>query len=357
VAVSVLIIGGLQPLTISRPGYSGWRRWILTGSIVNALLLVATAGFLLIAGYPWHVVIPTGAVLVVSGAYAVMAAVRGVHHAAMGRPWVLASVTTIPNTVAAAFVLSTPIQKVPVMCVGLLLGNMATCALITRYGERVPQSVTEQDVSQSLPRADVAGLLASSSVGALGPFALQAVTATYTPGQATILGFASRVAAGVVSVGVTAFTNATTDWTRRSNRPLRLVTGVGFGGMGVAFVTLALLNLIGISGIVTASVAATAFVCGAAAQACAGRALAMGGLLTTFRRMAALSVPLYASGVVLLSIGAHTATMYFAVIAGLTVVSGMVFSSALGWRREAAVLVGLCSGAVVIIGVAALIRT
>ena len=354
VSVSVFVIGGLQPLTISRPGYSGWARWIAAGSIANAILLAATGGFLLAADYPTAVVLPTAGVLMASGACAVTAAVWSVHYAARGRPGVLASITTIPNIVAAVFVVAAPVAKVPVMCLGLLVGNIVTCALLRGHEEEAPALATHH--SARLPRRDVAGLLASSSVGAGGPFALQAVTATYSPGQATILGFASRIAAGVVSVGITAFINATTDWTRQSNRPMRLVTQFGYIGVGVGFVLLSLFDLAGVSGIVTAGVAATAFVAGAAAQACAGRALALGGLLASFRRMAAINVPLYGLGMVALSVGAHTATTYFAVIAGITVVSGLVFSSSLGWRRERASLVGLSAVAMSIFAVALLAR-
>ena len=417
ISLSVIVVGTLQPLILNRPNYSEWRPWIVGGIGANAVMLFGTASFLLLVHYPVSDVVSITAVLCASGTAAVVASVLGVHLAALGRPGSLASLTVLPNALASLAVVTAPTAPILFMCVGLFSGNGILCVTLRRslrsaaapnsggappiHGDRAtprsehtanprvptlrlrkarrrrarrapvraraagaagtgvprrPGMVTHNSQTPEVRvfrRGDVLGLLTSSSVGAFGPFALQAVTATYPAGQATLLGFASRVAAGIVTVGVTAFANATTDWKRRSIRPLRMLAFACITGQGVAFVALAAVG-VGRSAIYAATIAAVAFVLGAAAQACAARSLSMSGRYGAFRIMAVVSVPIYGLGVIGLTLGSRTAATYFTTVAAISVIAIFVFATALGWRREVGILLG-AAGVTICVGAAKLL--
>lgn len=356
IPAAVLAIGVLQPLTLNRPGYGGWLAWNIAGCVFTVALIGAVTLFLLGKNYPKDTVLAVAAILTASGITAYLAYVRAVHHAALGHPSRLASITTVGNVAASVLVVVSPTAKIEVMCVGLLLGNIVTYLFVVGRPEgRIEATPLETQVPRT-SRKDLAGMLTSSSVGAFGPFALQAVTATYAAGEATILGFASRIVAGVVTVGVTAFLNASTDWRRRSIWPLELVVRVTTPILGCSFIALALLTATAASEVLTTSVAALGLLCGSTSQACAGRALAMTGRLAWFRYMAASNVMLYAGGVVVLTYGAHTASLYFTVMAAMTAAGTVVFSLGVGWRRYAVNLAGLSGLGAVALMVVSLAR-
>jgi hypothetical protein len=355
--VSILVLGTLQPAILSRPGYAGWARWTLVAVIVNAPWLWLTAGFLLANGYASHDVLWVAGLLTASASVAIACSVHAVHAAARGRPELLAGSTVIPNTCASILVLAPTPYRIQLMCTGLLVGNIATY-LLARAIVRSAVGAWQRDplksqVSSHQSLAGTRGLLVASTVGATGPFALQAVTATYTAGQATLLGFMSKLGNGVVGIGVTTFTNVATDWHRRSVRPLRVAAGYFTVALTLVLVGLAVAGLVGSVEAVKTALAATAWVLAAASQSCSGRALGMLGQLQVFQRAAAAGVLLYGGATLALIQGPHTALTYFVILTTVATVTNLIFLTGLGWRRETATcLAGLLLLALPLAGVA-----
>jgi hypothetical protein len=336
--VAALIIGTLQPTILSRPGYRGWGRWTVAGVAVTVPLVWLVAAFLLANGYRPGDVVPVAALVTVSASIAVAASVHAVHAAASGRPEILAGLTALPNACAALLVLVPGPNAIPLMCAGLLVGNVATFRIadaVTRSTAGRPADERRDSGSaDGVAGSSTGGLLMSSTVGATGPFALQAVTATYAAGQATLLGFASKVGSGFIGVGVTSFTNVATDWHRRSVRPLQMAVRWFTAGQVTLLLWLGCLLLANGFQTVKTSLAAGAWVLAAASQACSGRALSMLGRLAVFRKGAVAGVFLYGAATIGLIEGPHSALSYFLALMIIATSANLIFLYGLDWRRE-----------------------
>jgi hypothetical protein len=296
------------------------------------------AGFLLADGYSLHDVILVAALLTASASVAVAASVHAVHAAVRGRPEVIAGLTALPNTGAALLVVMPTSAPIALMCVGLLVGNAVTYRLARARAQSAADAQPSQPkggaAGEAIARSSTGGLLMASTIGATGPFALQAATATYAAGQATILGFASKLGNGLVGVGVTSFTNVATDWHRRSVRPLQLAARRFAAGQLLLLVCLGVVLLADGDQILMTVLAASAWVLAAASQACSDRALGMLGRLVVFRRAAVAGVLLYAAATVGLILGPHSALSYFIALTLISTVANLIFLVGLGWRRE-----------------------
>jgi hypothetical protein len=344
VSLSVLVIGTLQPLVLSLPNYSRWSRWLLSGILLNGAVLWGTAAVLLALNYTTAQVVGTTILLTVSGSFGVAATVEAVHHAALGHPEILAGATLTANMLATAFVVAAPGNKISLMCVGLIAGNALTYLYArTRVAHRRRASTNLR-----APRSEVIGLLASSGVGAVGPFGLQAVTASYPAGQATLLGFFSRLGAGVIGVGVTAFTNFVTDWTRRDPRPLRLASECLTCAHGLALIGLTVATLLALPTVLCAAVAAVGWVAGSGSQACAARALSVDGRLSVFRRSAIATVPLYIGATLVLAFGPQNAQAYFLALGMIAAAANSIFLWALAWTRPLRTFAALAAVALIL---------
>jgi hypothetical protein len=225
------------------------------------------------------------------------------------------------------------------MCVGLLVGNIVTHR-VARAGVRSSGDAwsdqPQDDSPQGSVRSSTTGLLVASTAGATGPFALQAATATYAAGQATILGFASKLGNGLVGVGVTSFANVATDWHRRSVRPLRLAVRWFAAGQILILLCITVALLADGDQIVMTALAAAAWVLAAASQACSDRALGMLGQLAVFRRAAVAGSLLYAAATLGLILGPHSALSYFIALMVIATTANLIFLAGLDWRRECA---------------------
>jgi hypothetical protein len=244
------------------------------------------------------------------------------------------------------------------MCVGLLVGNIVTYRVAHA---RVRSSVDAWpnqpagDSAQGFARSSTGGLLMASTVGATGPFALQAATATFAAGQATLLGFASKLGNGVIGVGVTSFANVATDWHRRSVRPLRVAVRYFVAGQVLLLFCLSVVLLADGEQLVMTALAAGAWVLATAGQACSDRALGMLGRLVVFQRAAVAGVVLYAAATVGLVQGPHSALSYFLALMLIATIANLIFLLGLGWRRECAmylvsltILTLLCTATVLV---------
>jgi hypothetical protein len=328
--VSVVIMGTMQPIVLSRPHYRRWTPWVWASALANLPILSAAAGYLLLVGYSVRDVVPVSALLFVSTAFASAAAVGAVHRAVLGRPEVFAALTVIPNVLAALAVAVTPTAQVTAMCGGLLAGNLLTWLLVRRTDEPAESPPDEKTTSG----AEVGGLVFASAVGGAGPFALQAVTATYPAGAATLLGLFSRLGAGVIGVTVTAFINVATDWRQRSLRPLRSAVLLLSGGQLLVLSALVIMLAASGSETVETGLAATAWIFSAGSQACAGRAVGMTSRLYAFRHTAVVTGVLYVVATGGLAVAPPSALAYFAVLLVIASVANIMFSRALGWRTE-----------------------
>jgi hypothetical protein len=352
-SVSALLIGSLQPVVLSSPGYSAWRRWIFAGIIANIALLSGTSSFLILSHYPSGEVLTTAGVLALYGCFIIVAYVLAIHDAAMGNPLPLAGATGVSNVVAVAVLLLRPSHIVPMMCAGMLVGAMATCLLFRRIGLRrravlpIPEAIHD-----TFNKSDLAWLVFQSGVGGLGVFLLQAVTARYPPGQATVLGVILRVASGVVTIGVTGFLTATTDWRQRSTRPLRVAIRISLIALSVCVPAMYVGAGLAADSAWNSVIAAAAFVFAAAAESCGGRVLPLVGRLRVFRTMGLLSAPLYGLETAALAFTPHIAAIYLIVVTLSCMFPTVALLRAIKWRTEALwlglLVIGTC-GAMVIL--------
>ena len=353
-AVTVVVIGTLQPAILSRPNYRRWGRWSMAAAVASGVVVWATAAALLGFGYRPITVISLAAILTASGAASAAAYVESVRRAAGGRPETLAAATVPANMFATLAIFVVPSSRVAAMCFGLLVGNVMTYLYARR--DRLGDRVAEIPGSEACIRpGDAAGLAVSSGVGAIGPFGLQAVTASYPPGQATILGFLSRLGSGLVTVGITAFLSVVTDWRRQDLRPLSLTAKVLTWLEGGAFVLVGVGVATGVPSTGLAAVAATAWVAGAGSQACAARALSILGRTSVFGRMAPVAAILYLGGAWWLLDRSKTAFTYFLVLAVVEAGANGCFLGSLRWYRQVLGLIALatCALAIAAIGWAA----
>jgi hypothetical protein len=333
VPLSVIVIGTLQPLALGRPNYDRWSVWALRAAAADVISVAAVGAFLVAFGYSAADVAPLAGLLAASGAVSCLVAVTAVHLAADARPMSLAAATFLPNACATAAVLAAPIAPVEMMCAALIAGNLVTWRIVRRKELTVRRDLNT--VAMPEVKKETVGLLLSSGVGAAGPFALQAATATFPAGQATVLGFFSRIGAGLVGVGVTTFTNSVSDWRRESVRPLRTAAGIAIVAQTAIVACIVILLASGVRpGSAMAGLVAVAWVLAAAMQSCAGRALAMAGDLSAFRTMALLSAVLYVAGTYSLLNVAQSAFAYFLLLFAINSTAAFVFMRALRWRRE-----------------------
>jgi hypothetical protein len=337
---SIISVGTLQPLIFSRPGYRNWAPWI-TSTVLACVACTSGTSILLVAiGYGSRDVVLPGLLVAVSGAVAAAVSVPAVERAMHGYPALLSGATILPNLFACVALALPSSDRVVAMCWGLLVGSVVTGVLV----ERARAAIRVEGVSVSVSGRDAAGLLASSTVGGLGPFALQAATATFPAGQASILGFASRLGAGLIGVGVTTFINSVTDWQRRSSEPLAALVGSALR-LQILFLAVSVGGSFAFPDSPAMPVVlALAWVLNAAAQAATGRALQMAGSLGAFRVMAVTSLILYPAAATYLVLGSQTASGYFAILGVIGGTATLVFSSAIKWkvaRRLAATSIGM----------------
>ncbi len=336
-AGSIIITGTLQPLALSNPEFSGWRRWAAIGVGVNVLAVAVTTGLLLVLDYRPSVVFPIAALIAISGTLAVIAGSLAVERAVIGAPGLLAGLTIAPNLLATALLVAASSGQLTWMCTGLLAGNIliAGWSLLRRpdRDRSTPSGGAEIRASQHR-RLDSWGLVGSSAIGATGPFGLQAATASFPEGQATLLAVFSRIGAGLIGVGVTAYTYAVTDWRRRDEAPLRVVSFSAVMAQFAAVAAIGLLLFLHVDVDWITGLLATIWILSAASQATAARALQLVGRYEPFRQMALPSLVFYPAAAWMLIAVSQTATAYFIALAVIAAFANTFFLHSLGWKRE-----------------------
>lgn len=347
---SVLVMGTLQPYALSQPNYAGWRRWGLVGVVTNTVIVVLVAGYLNFLDYSTNEVWVTAALIACSGAVAVVNGVASVRRALAGAPALLAGLTVIPNVAATLGVAVPSGYRVELMCAGLLVGNLVVLGWLQRRDSQTPLRAVAEVDRGAPPRRDIAGLLAASSVGALGPFGLQAATAAFPAGQATLIGVVSRLAAGVVGIGVTAYTYSVTDWERRDQQPLHRLSMVATIASAFAALAAALTVFMDASTLAQASVAGILWTCAAASQASVQRVLGLKGRYRVFRLLGAATLVLYPLGTLTLIFVAPNAAAYFAVLALIAALANAAFCFAAGWRDVGRAAVPSLVAAAIVLG-------
>lgn len=331
---SVVVFGVLQPIVLSKPGYSGWRAWqaVAAGCVFPVVAL--TALYLTEVGYPSSTVTTLAPVLAVSGAVACAAAVNGVHLAMLGRPAFSAALTVPPNALAILGLMSVAAQPVTFMCVGLLVGNLLMLAITSRAIQGTERVHEESVAGHQIGRREIPTLASTSLVGAGGPFLLQSVVSSYPPGDATILGTVVRIGSGILAVGITAYAMTVTDWTRRSDRPLR------DGARYLTTLQLALGMLVTVwlvaasSSLLLTIVSAAFWLCGASSQALATRAVGLAGRYGLFARGALYGAVAYPAAALVLAVASPSATVFLVVLAMVASGANLLFLAGLDWRAE-----------------------
>lgn len=228
-----LVLGVIYLLVLGRPNFSRWQ--LVNASVVGfAALLTAYSAFSALHRVEKHALDPTliGTIVVTfgcGGAALGLASVSGVRQACLGRPWLLAGVTMVPNiAMGLAAVLTrflTPHAALAPVFPAVAWASMAVLVAIVFALLPLPalrQDSTRPAVETNRNKAlHIFGLLVGMMTSTVLPIGFVTAAGKLNPGAATVLFLTNRIGAAIVGVLVNAVLMVSINWEETDRSAMR----------------------------------------------------------------------------------------------------------------------------------------